>query len=714
MLSRTVSHSDTPSTTTPLSDAHEKSRFAVIDPVYNAKKLVPEPDIKEDAASWLYGQAELECWRLQVLRQRKDAAKLKVGYPGMFHEASPKGSFQTTLAPDQPLPGAIDLRAVGDVVVSLGERVIYRGAAMEKSHRIECPKDLPATAQTLRVDLSSSDGAPPALLIESGPFSTDLASWRWSADGSDFTEASAFPQTRSGVPPHHLELQEVVLKPLSRQGDLFDLGCELFGRISFQCSGQPALFVGESIAEARNSDPDHFEQSPAIKPNGEGCWISEHPMALRYLRITGGEPTNIECRALFHPAQYRGAFACSDEGLTRIWMNSAYTLRLCRQDFLIDGVKRDRLPWTGDLVMSLMADAYAFGNGEIVRRSLTALGRAGIAQADINGIVDYSMWWVIAQDQYQKYFGDVAHLRNDWPRIKDTLDRLTARCDEDGLFQPTPEWWLFIDWVEADKLTSLDMLWWWAQRSGVELATRMGDKASAARWKKNADALSEVLYARAWNEQDCYWRGSPDSASGPSRHASLLAVISGLANADQRDAICAMLLGQEANPVGTPYMAGFENIALGHLGAIDSMLERVNTYWGAMLDCGATTFWEAYDAAQKGDEAYAFYGRPFAKSLCHAWSSGPAAFLPSEILGLRPIADGWARFTVEPRLGSLQWACATVPTPHGDIEVSIESHRMTLRLPAGTTAQWRENTFTGPGWFTKDLYSQELSPFTIS
>ena len=307
------------------------------------------------------------------------------------------------------------------------------------------------------------------------------------------------------------------------------------------------------------------------------------------------------------------------------------------------------------------------------------------------------------QEHFQQYFGDAAHLRCDWPRIQETLERLAARCDADGQLATTAQEWLFIDWVDDNKLTALQILWWWAQCSGAELAQRMGEATTAARLRGSAEHLAKALYSCAWDPKACCWRGLPDNASAASRHANLLAVVSGLATPGQTDAIRAVLLGSACKPVGTPYMAGFENIALGRLGAIDSMLERVIADWGGMLDRGATTFWEAWDPRQNGAESYAFYGRPYAKSLCHAWSAGPAAFLVSEIFGLRPCEDGWACFTLDPRLGSLQWACATVPTPHGEIGLSAEPNRMTLRLPAGTAARGGEHTFTGPGCFAQDL-----------
>ena len=54
----------------------------------------------------------------------------------------------------------------------------------------------------------------------------------------------------------------------------------------------------------------------------------------------------------------------------------------------------------------------------------------------------------------------------------------------------------------------------------------------------------------------------------------------------------------------------------------------VEKVWGGMLDAGATSFWEGFDANEKGDEMWRFYGRPYGKSLCHAWSSAPVFLLP--------------------------------------------------------------------------------------
>ena len=57
-------------------------------------------------------------------------------------------------------------------------------------------------------------------------------------------------------------------------------------------------------------------------------------------------------------------------------------------------------------------------------------------------------------------------------------------------------------------------------------------------------------------------------------------------------------------------------------------------------------------------------------SLDHGWSSGAAPALTTQVLGVKPVAPGFAKFTVTPHPGDLEWAKGDIPTPHGTIHVS--------------------------------------------
>jgi hypothetical protein len=597
------------------------------------------------------------------------------------------------------LPAKFQFQAVGDVQVSVDGTEMFRSASTAKTLSVGFDSKLRAKSGALQFKLVTTNGEPPALLIRDGVCSTANHGWECLVDGTNWTPARAFAQTKSGVPPHRAELPAVDVASVGREGELYDFGRTLLGRVSFQCEVRPTLYVGESVVEAMNTNPNTQEQRMNVERRPDGGWQSKFQLAFRYVRITGGAPSDLKVAAVFRPEQYRGAFACSDERLTRIWMNSAFTLRSCMNDLMLDGLKRDRLPWVGDQAMNLSVNAYTFADAEIFRRSFTALGRNGIEASDINGIVDYSLWWVINQDRFQLYFDDPVYLHQEWPRIKALLNFMETHCSAEGFLQPRPDAWLFIDWgVEDNKKftnVSLQTMWFWALYSGAALADRAGQPEEAAQWRNRGTAMAKTLRARAWDEQAHGWRLYVDQPGKLSRQANVLSVVSGLATDDERDQIKARLLETILPPVITPFMASLELMALSQLGVTNAILPRIENYWGAQLDRGATTFWEKYDPARPRD-LYSMYGRPFGNSLCHAWGSGPAAILPGEILGIRPLADGWSRFVVDPKLGSLKWAAATVPTPHGDIEVFVGDGKLSLKVPAGTTAVYGSREIAGP------------------
>ena len=119
---------------------------------------------------------------------------------------------------------------------------------------------------------------------------------------------------------------------------------------------------------------------------------------------------------------------------------------------------------------------------------------------------------------------------------------------------------------------------------------------------------------------------------------------------------------------------------------IDPALEMMEEYYGAMLDAGATTFWEDFDLewvregaridelpSQDGYDIHGDNGRfcyqGMRHSLCHGWSAGPAAILPERLLGIQILAPGCKKLSVKPNLGKLTWAKGTYPTPYGLVHV---------------------------------------------
>ena len=79
--------------------------------------------------------------------------------------------------------------------------------------------------------------------------------------------------------------------------------------------------------------------------------------------------------------------------------------------------------------------------------------------------------------------------------------------------------------------------------------------------------------------------------------------------------------------------------------------------WAVFLDAGETTWPECWTGGTR----------------CHGWSSTPTRDLVVHVLGIQPAEPGYATVSVRPALGGLEWARATVPTPHGPLRVEARA-----------------------------------------
>ena len=539
-------------------------------------------------------------------------------------------------------------------------------------------------AEVVRV--VAEPGQPPALWTE-GP---DAVLARVPGGGWEPTRTV---EGRPELPPHR-EPEPLVDVALTFVDGLWCAERPVLGRPVFACAGVPVVMSGESRAEAL-SDPATAETRHDLVRLPDGRWTTEHALGFRYLRIEGAVE-EVLVRAFERPTPRRGSFACSDPTLTRIWQVSADTLHACRHGLMIDGIKRDRMPWIGDQALNTLANAYTFGDRDIVTSSLVALGRP--KDGYVNGIADYSLWWLIGTGFLARHFDAASYLAAEADHIDAFTVRLAGLAGPDGFFRPVPsgddfQLLVFIDWgVNADPtrdVTALQVLWFWALITSADALESVGHRG-AGRWRALAESVRESLLASAWDGEAGLWREYADGTSGPSPYPNFLAVLAGLSGAD--DVAVAGLMG--ATPrAGTPFMTGFLLRALIGIGRPDLAVARIRTLWGGMLDAGATTFWEEF--AGDGSD-YEMYGRAFGKSLCHAWASGPAALLPEAVLGVRSLADGWARFEVSPQLGDLEWAEASIPAPQGDIVVSVRDGELRVEVPAGTVLVAADGERAGP------------------
>jgi hypothetical protein len=144
-----------------------------------------------------------------------------------------------------------------------------------------------------------------------------------------------------------------------------------------------------------------------------------------------------------------------------------------------------------------------------------------------------------------------------------------------------------------------------------------------------------------------------------------------------------VMLNTDIAPITTPYMRFYELDALCKMGQHNIVLNEIKTYWSGMLREGATTFWEKYNPDESGTQHLAMYGRPYGKSLCHAWGASPIYLLGRHFLGVRPTKPGYEEYEVCPRLGGLEWMKGNVPTPFGLIRIDVSKDSVTVKSDGG-------------------------------
>jgi alpha-L-rhamnosidase len=687
------------------SDIRAAAEAFSVDELPDVPPLLGEP---QPLVEWVYAAGQYELAVLDRLVREGFAANKSVHYAPNYGQVARLTQFRRKL---QGAEGAVSICCPEQVSFSV-DGIPAESIVDGDVHRVR----VPVGSQELRFKVRTSGAVPAAFTAASEDGFAPGSTWEAQLapdDGSGGIGQWIPTMVREGqlaIAPHLQREPTVELTPLREDG-IYTLGAPVLGRPIIVCAGIPRVSSGESLQEAL-APSSTSETRHDMRQLPDGRWTTVHELGFRYLVVHDAVVHDLVIEASVHPVSRRGAFVTSDARLNEIWSISAYTLRLCMHELILDGIKRDRMPWMGDQALNTVSNAYAFADAAMVRDGLVALGQP--RHGYVNGISDYSLWWLINTFSYQRYFADSGHLEREKDRIHAFTENLASYADERGIFRPrheqdsfpdAAEGGIFIDWgVEVDvskDLTALQILWYWALRSAAEVLD-VAAHPGARRWAQMAERVSTTLMQEAWDARKKAWREYLGGESTASPYANMLAILSGLTPGDApgvRDA----LLGTER--VGTPFMTSFALRALARTGSQDIAVDRIRSLWGTMVEAGSRTFWEEFGSPDTNE--HEMYGRPFGKSLCHAWSSGPAALLPEIVLGIRPLADGWEQFTVDPALGSLEWAAAVVPTPHGDISVYADGRSVTVTVPDGTTLVRQDSKTFGPSTSTRIFSSAE-------
>lgn len=467
---------------------------------------------------------------------------------------------------------------------------------------------------------------------------------------------------------------------------LLDFGTEFHGGVRLLTTAQDGratanvrLCFGESASEAMHAvgtggaTNDHSTRDMLVQiPNLSDLEFGQTGYRFLYIELLDTDVAlwikSVVGVAIYRDLPYRGQFSSSDERLNRIFDTAAYTCHLCLQNRMWDGIKRDRLVWIGDMYPESLTTLGVFGEPSLVQDSLDFVREQTPLPRWMNGLPSYSLWWLLILWEQYRYTGDRDYLDRQKDCLLTLLRQLVACVRPDGTLDlPT----FFFDWPTNETPSAVQgnrALMMWALEVGAHMADLYAAPEAAACRQVRTRLVNlptdDVTY----------------------KQTAALLLLQGVPDPSGR--LQDVLLRDEAHGWST-FMSYFILKAVAQFGGMPLALQTLKTYYGGMLDVGATTFWEDFDIdwlqnaapldawpIENQSDIHADNGRfcyvGLRHSLCHGWSSGPVAFFQQYVLGIRIREPGCRVLDLCPDLGDLPWAKGCFPTPFGDVTVSYE------------------------------------------
>ncbi|KAF2398719.1 Six-hairpin glycosidase [Trichodelitschia bisporula] len=552
--------------------------------------------------------------------------------------------------------------------------------------------------------------------------------------------------------------------PLSRNGSalVFDFGLLVGGLITLTYTSTGPGRIGLAFSEARDYIGEWSDASNGrfrgpdgavygtVNGGGRGRYVMPDWAlrgGFRYLTVfwtTGAgarlEVQDVELEIAFQPTwadlrAYQGYFHCSDRMLNRIWYAGAYTLQtnavptntgrmvpmLNRgwannatlgpgDSIIVDGAKRDRAVWPGDMGVAVPASFVSTGDLESVRNALQVMfdyqnkdgsfPEAGPPLLQQNSDT-YHMWTLIGTYNYMLYTDDTAFLDKNWAKFQRAVAYIADKV-EDGLLHVsgTRDWARWgqggpnaeANMILYHTLTTAALVATWTSRAPPSLAQSYTVQASALR-----TAINAQLYDPPFNS---FKDNTTRTALHP-QDANALAILFNITSGP-RSAGISTSLTKNWTPIGpsppelpgniSPFITSFELAAHFSINQTARALDLLRRTWGWYIDHPngtQSTLIEGYRTdgswgyrRERGykDESYV--------SHAHGWSAGPTSALTHYIAGLDVIERLGRRWSVRPQFGDLRFAEAGFVTRLGKFRTGwrkVEGgYDVEIETPVGT------------------------------
>lgn len=448
---------------------------------------------------------------------------------------------------------------------------------------------------------------------------------------------------------------------------------------------------------------------------------------------------------------YKGWFLSSDNLFNKLWYSGAYTIQTDTIDpkqggcvpppplttdnpncpngegdtILVDGAKRDRLPWgftnfEESVAYTSTQDYTSPLNNIKTRLDLqrengfipgTSPGTLNTSSVLLGPFLELHAFTTRSAYDYILYSGDMTFATTYFARIQRAEAYTLTFMDSSGLINDTSFGCLHnIGYAECAHTTTINVLAYQSLIAAAGYADLVGQPAQAQTWRQNAADLASAMNAKLYDPVRGAFIQSTESSGVISQEGSAAAVHYGIAPPGNAQRILAYLKTANWNQYGSaiwdrpggnmksgadatlpwaryndPYPSYYETIARIEQNNDQDAAELMRRYWGHMLDDDVRypgspplTMWERESLDGLPTLVTNFPAELVSQS--HDWGAGPTAALTSKVLGVTPVLPGFARFQVRPHPLDLEWVQGQVPTPSGPIHVAVDTGSQQLGL----------------------------------
>lgn len=494
---------------------------------------------------------------------------------------------------------------------------------------------------------------------------------------------------------------------------ILDLGAETVGLLEFEVTAEAGTILeiahGEHLDDGRvraRIEMRNFADRYICRAGRQRFQMPFRRIGARYLEVHVSRFEHLRVHAFSlrkveYPTTRKGRFQSSDAVVNRLQEMAVRTLELCRHEHYEDSPWREQSLYAYDARLQALYGYHAFGDYRFPEVSFSLLGRSlnekGVIALCAPGEVRvnipiFGFVWVAAVAEHWLYSGAPTLFRVHADAIKAILAHAFARPDAaTGLYRPpeSPEFWHFYEWTPGlcgrlghDRLNgahhaAYNLHLHEAGRAHAWMLAGAGRGAEARALGARLETLRRAIHRAFWDDAAGIYRSvlhADGKREGAHELVQALALGEGVAPKPARARALASLLSGSSVPCTLSAAFYLLRAALNATPAARAWMHgRLAGAWRRMAFSGATTMWET---AAGGDDFN------YAGSLCHGWSALPVYYHQAALLGVYPLAPGFAKFAIAITPAGHARAEGVVPTPRGNIFLRWEKTPRGLRVEA--------------------------------